>query len=204
MFRFCAAAFVFASASVLPGSVWAEPFVATLTLDSVSHVSFDDRVVVPIPGGGSIRMVGYPHEDGRSAGLRVTETDISARSMTLPDGGGTVRVELLRPGTGHLRSQSDGSVAIELEFEVRLSLTNDRGTSVHEMPLRFTTDSVEAWNADGSKRYEVSGLEAKTGSRQVQLVAEATAPATAEAGSGAAVYAVLSGQFDALPSLQAP
>lgn len=181
------------------GGIAADHFEMTLTLDSLSVVSFDDRVIIPIPSGSTIRMVGYPHQDGASAALRVGASDLSATFLALPNGGGTVRVEFLGPGKGYVRSETDGTLGIALEFAVRLSVRNATGTAVHEMPLRFTTESVEAWNADGTKRYEVSGVRTSPGTRQVQLVAATTAPAHESEKSGAAVYVVLSGRFDRVP-----
>lgn len=174
--------------------------VSVLTLDSLSHVSFDDRVVVPIPAGGTIRFRCYAHGDGESVALRAHASDFSSLSLSLPSGQGKVELELLRPAKGFMRTTPGGDLHMEFEIAARVSTEGEKGTRVQERPIRFTTESLETWNATGTKRLDVNGLRVNAGSRVVQLVAKMTAGPEDPPVPGAAVYIVLSGILDRLPT----
>jgi hypothetical protein len=184
----CGASMAFAA----PGSQ-----VLRLTLDAVSTVSFDDRVFIPIPSG-TLALRSYPSDTPGAVALRVDPKDFGTRTFTLD--GLRVSTELAKPATGFARKTEGGALEIELETVFRITAVGKSGRS-QELALRFTTESLEAFSANGSKKLNVKGARLDPSSRVVQLVAKTVAPENTGPVPGAPVYIVLSGVLDRLPGL---
>ena len=67
--------------------------------------------------------------------------------------------------------------------------------------MPFTTESTEATNLAGNVTVEITGMRLVEGVWYVQLVGATVNKENAFPKPGAAVYTVLSGQFDQLPDL---
>src|SRR5262245_44519329 len=84
----------FAARSATAQSV-AEPRTIILTLGSLSHVSFNDRLILPIASPGAIKLLAYPPDGTGVAALRVEPGAIGQRTQSLGAGEGQLRAELL-------------------------------------------------------------------------------------------------------------
>jgi hypothetical protein len=176
-----------------------QPMELVFTLNALSHVSFDDQLVLPIAAGEKLHLLSYPHQDGSAAALRVPRAGLGTRSVSIPGGSRLFAVELLGQGKGAMRSDENGSLVIELDLVVRLESEAGR----RDWPLHLTTEGVESWNAQGTKRFAVEGSRVDPASKVVQLVGSTSAGTDNEVARGAAIYLVLSGTFDRVPSLTA-
>jgi len=100
------------------------------------------------------------------------------------------------------RRADDGRLVVELSESVSAALEGARaGDRPNTYAVRFTTEATVARSAGGAVEIPIQGARVVPGPGYVQLVAGATDAASSLVEPGAAVYAVLSGTFDRLPSL---
>ena len=177
------------------------PIVLTWTLNSLSYVSFNDQLVLPIGGGGTIRLSAYPNGDGQSVALRIAPVDLGTRTLSLGANKGQLTAQLLRTGKGFLRATKEGGLTMELDVVVRVTYSGPKGQGIRELPLHLTTEAIHSWDAAGTTDFSVNGTRADPASRVVQLVGAFTAGKNDEPVPGAAIYLVLSGVLDQIPAL---
>jgi hypothetical protein len=186
---------------LISSSATADELVATLSLDGLSFLSFEDQRVLSIPAGSVMRFHFADSSGAGSVDFTLGPGDVSIAPISLPGSADTLSYGLGSGASGSLRRMSDGSVAIEFSASVAVTLTRPEGVSTHRYPMHFTTDRASAANADGSRTVQVEGVDVVLGARYVQLVGATTNHEAAPIEPGAAAYAVLSGSFDVLPSL---
>lgn len=184
----------FLMANSLPAS--ADEQTATLALDRQAFIAYGDAGSVPVPAGSTIRFrLGAAHPDG-SIAIAVRPDDLSIAPIALE--GATIQYTLREVASGTLRRVGD-SRQIELLATLVATLRDGSEAAPVAYQLRFTTGTAEATNAAQTEAVSVSGAPA-VGSNHVKLVGAATNEPDAFPGPGEAVYAVLSGTFDWLPS----
>lgn len=175
----------------------ADEVIGTLTLDGLSVLSLQDQLAIPLPTGSTIRFhFGDPASDG-SRPVRIVPTDLSLPAIQVP-GGGEAHYALSEPAAGTMR-EVNGTVSMEFSTTLRVS----QGAGATTYRIRFTTETATAESLDRSGNVEVQGMRIPSGARHIQLVGATTNHADAELAPGTAVYAVLSGVFDQLPSVGA-
>lgn len=170
---------------------------ATLQLDADSFISYAESANAPIPFGSTIRFrFGGANADG-SIPVEVRAEDVSIGAITL---GEDMVIEYTLGGTatGTLRSVAGGS-QIELLATLVATLRDGSEAPPVAYELRFTTGTAQATNASLTETVSVDGVPVAA-SRHVRLVGAATNRPDAVPGPGEAVYAVLSGTFDWLPT----
>jgi hypothetical protein len=161
-------------------------------LNTLSFVSIGDDVILPISPGAIVAQT-YASGLTDALALRVAPSQFGMRSMKF--GAERFEITLASPATGFLRRTPGGGLEVELEAVWRL--TSAAGS--RDVPIRFTTEPVESWSADGRERLSVSGSRATEASRVLQLVGATTAGADDGPVPGAAIYVVLSGELDVIP-----
>ncbi len=178
-----------------------ETVTSTLTLDSLSRISYGARVYA-IPAGGTIRLRWEPSTDG-SVAVRIDPAAARLGAVDLGADGGQIRFELADVAKGFMRIGAGGQVEAEVDALVRVTVTDNAGGGVTGLiPVRLTTGLVEAWSAKGGYPVEVEGMPTHASSRGIQLVGSATAGDDDPVAPGAAVSVVLSGALDLVPSLK--
>jgi len=178
-----------------------EAAVMVMTLDSISHVSFDDELILPIGAGRTIRFLTYAHEGRNAVSLRVDPSGIGSSKLSLGRDKGDLTAELVEEGKGFLRAAGDGGLVMELDIVIRVTSSTSSEVAVREFPLHLTTEPVEGWNAEGTKRFNLAGTRVASATRIVQLVGKSTAGKDGGPVPGAAIYVVLSGVLDTIPTL---
>lgn len=174
----------------------ADEQMGTLALDGQAFIAYGDAGSIPVPSGSTIRFrFGAADPDG-SIPITVRPADLSIGPVAIE--GATIQYALKEEATGTLR-RVDGSKKIELLATLVATLHNSDGAPV-AYQLRFTTGTTSATNATGSESVAVEGASVSA-SNFVKLVGGATNAPDAFPGPGEAVYAVLSGSFDWLPSV---
>ncbi len=187
--------------SIAPNATAAE-LVATLTLDGLSFVSFQDQEVYSIPSGGTIKFHFAALAGEESIPVSLGPADVAVEPMTIRGGEGSMRFEVVGPATGTVRLGPDGNLILDLGAKIRVTLIHpDQGGS-KEIGVHFSTETKETVSLDGTDKITVSGMRAHPSARGIQLVGTSTNAANDYPGPGAAVYVVLSGAFDQLPNLK--
>ena len=182
---------------VSAASASADETTGTLTLDWLSHISFEKRENLAINPGSTLRFhFGDPAADG-SIPFTLAPPDVSIDAIPAPDGVGTIRYALASVASGWIQPTASGH---RMEFSATVAVTLDgRGATgqTFTYSLPFTTESVSATSETGS--VSRSGMRLVDGAWYVNLVAATVNKTNAYPEPGAAVYAVLSGQFDQVP-----
>lgn len=180
----------------------AEEFVATLTLNESSLVSFEDDEVYSIPSGSTIRFRFASPVVEESSVVFVRPSDVTMGPLTLRSSEEKLLFSLADPATGLVSRKLDGSLAVEVKADVNVTFVHQEGNSLKTIPIRFTTETVEGQNLSGTTSLSVSGAPVNRSTRAVELVGTST---TSEMGypiPDAAVFVILSGVFDQLPALE--
>lgn len=175
----------------------AEKLVGTLTLDAFSYVSFQDEEILAFPSGSTIRFhFGEPAADG-TIPFTVAPEDVSIGPIALSSG--TLEYVLAAPASGTMRSTADGR---RIEFTASVAATRDSpdGGGTLTYTIHFSTESASSPNADGTRSVSVSGMRMVEGPKHVQIVGATVNRGDAFPKPSAAVYTVLSGQFDQVPA----
>jgi hypothetical protein len=172
--------------------------VGTLTLDSLSFVSFDDRTIWAIAPGARLRFhFGKPDSDG-SVPFSLAPSDVSIPPIPVDGGKSSLTYRLASPTSGVLRMNPTPSV--EFTASVSTTLQGEQGSSTATYTVRFTTGVATATSAEG-RQMHVEGMPLVKGANHLQLVGATTNRTDAYVEAGAATYTVLSGSFDQLPDL---
>jgi hypothetical protein len=180
------------------GEARAEDQLGTLSLDATSFVSYSESQNPHIPAGSTIRFrFGAANADG-SAPITVRPEDVAIAPIAVAQGM-AIQYSLGGPATGTLRKVA-GAKQIELFATLVATLQGSPETPPVSYELRFTTGTAQASNTSQTETVTVDGVPAAA-ANYVQLVGAATNRPDAFPGPGEAVYAVLSGSFDALPVL---
>lgn len=169
----------------------------TLTLDALSFVSFEDRRILALPAGSTLRFdFGARLSDG-SIPFRILPEGVSIAPIRLAAGSAeTLTYSLAAPSEGRLW-QGDPGGRIEMSVELVADLRGTENDGARRYTLEFTTERAEARAAGAVAR--VDGMRLNAAARQVQLVGATINAGDAHPEPGAVVYAVLSGRFDRLP-----
>lgn len=169
--------------------------VGTLTLDGLSFVSFEDSEILPIPAGATLRFhFDEPAPDG-SVTFKLAPGDVDIQ----PIQAGPERVltyALQSPTSGKMVKTADG---LMMSFTATISATPSDGKAL-SYSLTFTTETAQATSSAGDASVQITGLRLVEGVWYAQLVSATTNAASAYPKPGAAVYTVLSGQFDQIPA----
>jgi hypothetical protein len=169
----------------------------TLTLDSLSYLSFDDEEFVPIPAGTRIRFRFGEADERGSVPFTIAREDLSLPQLALSNRR-SLSVGLSAPGEGSVRRAPNRALVVELHALVETRLDRQAEAGVHS--LRFTTETALARNLARTRTLRVSGMRLDASTRAVQLVATTTG-AREDPKPGAAIYVLLSGTFDAIPEV---
>lgn len=173
--------------------------VGTLTTDGLSFISFGDREIVAIPPGSTLRFrFGPPQADG-SVPCSIGPDDVSIAPIALASGQGVLHYGLAGVASGTLRFRPGGA-DLELSARVKVAIERPEGGGSTEYSMAFTTKEARASSLDRSDTVAVEGAPVPLNARYVQLVAATTNKEAAFPEPGAAVYTVISGTFDRLPS----
>ncbi len=181
-------------------TVSAQETLSTLTLDSLSFISFGDRAVFAIPSGATLQLrFGSPQDDG-SVPFVIHPDEVAIPPIALESEPGTLTYTLQGDAQGVVE-QADSGLSVELTATIAATLegAESSGTKIHT--LRFSTASASATNLFGTESVSVTGMQLDPEARYLQLVGATTNPETARPEPGAAVYAVLSGTLDKLPDV---
>jgi hypothetical protein len=179
-------------------SVHAENTVGTFRLDGLSYVSFGDQQFLFPATGSTIRFhFGNANEDG-SIPFTIDLGDVSIAPIPLPSGQGTLRYTIAAPAFGFLRPTETGR---KIEFNAAIAATLDapEGSGTYTYSIPFTTETAAASNVERTDSVSVSGMRLVDGVWYAQIVGATTNKENAYPAPGAAVYTVLSGQFDQVP-----
>ncbi len=171
---------------------------ATLTLDALSLLSFDDVAFVSIPAGTSLRFRFGEVDERGSVPFTIAREDLSLPPLTLSRRQ-RLSVGLSVPAEGSVRRAPNRRLIVE--FHALVETTLDRGSEPGIHSLRFTTETASVQDLARTRTLRVSGMRLAEKSRAVQLVATTTAAPDDPLRPGAGIYAVLSGTFDSLPEI---
>jgi hypothetical protein len=179
----------------------AEETIGTFTLDGLSFVSFGDQQILLPDSGSTIRFrFGSPAADG-SVPFTIQPEDVSIDPIALPQGGGTLRYAIASPASGTLRPTATGR-QIQFTATVRATLDSPTNSGSFDYTMPFTTEGAQASNAEHTETLSVTGMRLVDGAWYGQLVGATTNRENAYPEPGAAVYTVLSGRFDLIPSAE--
>ncbi len=182
--------------SALPASAQST---STFTLDALSFVSFQDVSTFSLPSGSTLTFeFDAPAADG-SIDFSIPTSGVSIPALDMPGDSRTLQYGIASDASGSISPSSDGYV-IQFSAAVTADLNGPLETAppnVYSMP--FTTETVTATDILGQLSIERTGFRLVDGVWYAQIVAATTNKANAFPEPGAAVYAVLSGQFDSLP-----
>ncbi|MGH2667762.1 MAG: hypothetical protein ACRDH5_01335 [bacterium] len=168
--------------------------VGTLTLDSLSFVSFQDEQVLPLTGGTVTFHFGTAQQDG-SIPFSIGPGDVSIPEISLASGE-RLRYGLASTSSGRLRPSVTGHI-VEFDATVTATLTSGEESGTLRYPVPFTTETVSAQS--GAHSVSVTGVRIVPAVRYTQLVGATVNKPDAVPKPGTAVYTVLSGSFDRLP-----
>jgi len=170
--------------------------VSTLTLDGLSFISFEDQKVLPIESGARLTFHFSEPSPSGTVSFTITPADVDIPPIAL-DADRTLRYGIAETANGTMTKTTDGR---KMSFQADVTATPAKGqTFVYPMP--FTTETTETTNAAGNLTLEITGMRLVEGVWYVQLVGATVNEKNAYPKPGAAVYTVLSGQFDQLPEL---
>lgn len=201
--RSWSALFAGVAALVFAGATNADEFLATLTLDGLSFVSFQDEETLPIPAGSTIRFRfgDRSNRSNDSVPFTIRPEDVSIAPIPL-SGDRLLRYELSRAASGVVRRPS-GSRDWILQFtgSVSAQLEGARESADPlEYAIAFTTESASASNREQTRNVQVTGMRLVDGAWYAQIVGATSNQEQAYPKPGAAVYTVLSGRFDRFPT----
>jgi hypothetical protein len=177
-----------------------EPFLATLELDPFSIVSFGDQDVYPLPEGSKIVFEFSSSSGKRSLRFVVRPSEALLTPIPLRHADESLQFSLARTATGTMRRGEDGRLIVEISADVVVALDHPDEPGWKRLPILLTTEAATARSQNGAHRIDVSG--GRVAGRGVQLVGVATNAGDDYPKPGAAVYVVLSGVFDRLPTLE--
>jgi hypothetical protein len=120
--------------------------------------------------------------------------------MPLRGSGESMQFSLARTATGVMRRADDGRLVVEIDAYVVVTLEHPEEPGWKRLPIHLTTESAQARSIDGSKVIDVSG--GRVAGHGVQLVGTTTNAEDDYPKPGAAVYVILSGVFDRLPTFE--
>lgn len=172
---------------------------ATLTLDGLSFISFQDQEVLALPTGSTLEFqLGDANADG-SIPFTIDPGGLSIAPVDLPGGGGSLRYGLASAASGTITPAAGGHI-IQFNANVTASMTGSDGhTGTYTYAMPFTTETAAASDILGQVSVERTGVRLVDGVWYAQIVAATTNRENAVPAPGTAVYSVLSGQFDHLP-----
>lgn len=178
----------------------AEPFVATLRLDSFSILSFGDQEVYQFPEGAEIRFE-FASESGKGfLGFVVRPSEALIAPIPLRYGDESLEFALARSANGVMKLGNDGRLIVDIDAYVVVTLNHPEEPGWKKIPIHLTTESTQAKSVEGDHVIDVSG--GRVSGRGVQLVGAATNAEDDYPRPGAPVYVILSGAFDRLPALE--
>jgi len=182
----------------VPGSVRAQ-MLGTLTLDSLSFISFEDEQTFSLPAGSTLQFqFGSPNSNG-SLPFTISPSGLSIAPIDLPGGTGSLLYGLAGTATGLVTPATGGHI-IQFTANVSASMEGQNGsTGSYTYSMPFTTETAAATDILGLTTVERTGVRLVDGVWYVQIVAATTNKENAFPAPGTAVYSVLSGQFDQLP-----
>ncbi len=177
-----------------------EPFLATLELDPFSIVSFGDQEVYPLPEGSKVVFEFSSSSGAGSFGFVVRPSEALIAPIPLRHADESLQFSLARTATGVMRRGDDGRLIVEIDAYVVVTLGHPDEPGWKKLPIHLTTESAKARSRDGGHEIDVAG--GRVSGRGVQLVGTTTNAEDDYPKPGAAVYVVLSGVFDQLPTLE--
>lgn len=180
----------------------AQEAVATLHLDGLSYVSFQDRRVVALPAGSTLRFR-FGRPTGGSVPFSIAPADVSIPPIDL-GGGAALTYRLAGPASGSVTRGSDGKPIVRLSASISATLSGTTNDGTKTYALQLTTETATAASADGTGSIAIQGMRLVESAGYVQLVGAVTNHVHAYPEPRAAVAAVLSGSFDLLPPLRSP
>jgi len=171
---------------------------ATLTLDMLSFISFQDDEFLLLPAGSTLRFdFGTAAADG-TIPFTINPSSLSIDPIDVPTMNRSLSYGLNGTASGVIRPTPTGRI-IEFTGMVSASLSGENGATF-VYPIEFTTETATASDVLGDVNVEVTGLRIVEGVWYAQLVGATTNHENAFPEPGSAVYSVLSGEFDQLPS----
>jgi hypothetical protein len=177
-----------------------QPFIATLTLDGRSHLSFGgERFEIP---EGEIRFYFKSDAGSGAVGFVVRPSEALLSPIPLRFEDESLELGLARQATGNLRVGENGRLIMEVDAYIVVTLNHPEKPGSKRVPIRLTTEQVTARGFDGSAEASVSGTRTTVGGRSIQLVGAATNAADDYPRPGAPVTVLLSGSFDRLPNIR--
>lgn len=183
----------------LQGTTASAQSTGTLTLDSLSFISFQDQQVIPLPDGSTLQFqFGTPSSSGVIP-FTIDPSGLSIAPVDIPGGTSSLLYGLAGAASGTITPATDGHI-IQFSANVTATLQNpggDSGTYTYAMP--FTTETATASDILGQTTVQRTGVRLVDGVWYAQIVAATTNKENAVPAPGTAVYSVLSGQFDQLP-----
>jgi hypothetical protein len=168
--------------------------IGTLSLDSLSFVSFQDEQVLSLAGGAIRFHFGTPAQDG-SIPFSIAPDDVAIPEISLSSGE-TLRYSLASPSSGRLVPSATGHI-VQFSATVTATLTDGEESGTLSYGVPFTTETASA--SSGGHTVQVTGVRIVPAARYTQLVGATVNKANAVPKPGTAVYTVLSGSFDRLP-----
>ena len=174
----------------------AEENAGTLTLDSLSYVSFQDEEVLSLASGTIRFRFGEPLAGG-SLPFTIEPEDVSIPEIPLP-GGGTLSYALASATSGVMQPTEAGhQISFTASVDATFREEGQEGTLRYAIP--FTTEETRATSKSGDESVEATGMRVPEGTSYVRLVGATVNGTYAIPKRGTAVYTVLSGTFDRLP-----
>lgn len=193
-----AAAFSLMLMLASPG--FADESVSTLTLDSLSFISFGDHEVLPIPSGSTVRFRFGPPEPDGTVPFTIEPGDLSIPPISSRSG--TLDYSMAEPASGTMRPTKNGRT-IEFDAIVRARLVRPDGTGgTMEYSMPFSTESTSAANLAKTRTVRITGMRLVEGAWYAQIVGATVNKRNAYPKPGTAVYTVLSGTFDRIPQAE--
>lgn len=170
------------------------------TTDELSFISFGDTEVVPIPVGSTIKFrFGEPAADG-SVPFTIQPGDVDIAPIELGGQRGRLAYKIQSVASGTLSPTPSGH-RLAFQARVRATLVRAGGGGSFDYVMPFTTDEATARSLDGSQTLSTYGMRVVDGVWFAQIVGATTNKRNAFPEPGAAVYTVLSGEFDTFPEV---
>jgi len=189
---------VYLAPTLTPSRAAAET-ISTLTTDALSFISFHGEETLLIPSGTKLKLrFGEASPDG-SIPFTIASDDLEMPPVDLPSEGRRLIYRLKDRASGIMRETEEGR-QIDFTADVHVSFEDEGSQSSHSYRMHFTTETESARDRFGDAAISVTGMRAVEGAWYTQLVGATTNASKAVPAPGAAVYTVLSGRFDQLPS----
>lgn len=171
-----------------------------LILDGLSYISFGDKQVYSIPPGSSIGFRFSESDANGSASFTISPDDVDIGAVRMEGDGEALLFGLAKPASGVMLVGADGTATISFDAQTRVALRHPTAEGMRDVTIHFTTESATAKSLDGKTRIDVAGMRVNRAARAIQLVGTSAVAASDYPEPGEAVYVVLSGVFDTLPS----